>query len=150
MKKCSDCERILPESAFSKQAKAPDGLAYRCKECRHYEYLANIDRYKERDRVWRKKNAEKSREATKRYRGRHPDRVREHAKAWYLKNKDYYKKFPEKVKARKGTRKMQRPVVCSGCGREGFVEGHHADYGKPFEVTWLCSECHGKVHRKIG
>jgi hypothetical protein len=27
-----------------------------------------------------------------------------------------------------------------------MVEGHHPDYQKPMEVTWLCHDCHQLQH----
>lgn len=37
-----------------------------------------------------------------------------------------------------------RPNVCSDCGCEARVEGHHSDYSKPLDVIWLCPKCHAK------
>jgi hypothetical protein len=34
---------------------------------------------------------------------------------------------------------------CSHCGATE-AEAHHSDYSKPLEVTWLCRECHLKLH----
>ena len=42
-----------------------------------------------------------------------------------------------------------RDSVCRRCGAETKLQGHHEDYSKPLEVVWLCSECHGKAHRKV-
>lgn len=42
--------------------------------------------------------------------------------------------------------RLIRPGSCSSCGREGKPHGHHADYARPLEVTWLCARCHGKAH----
>lgn len=37
---------------------------------------------------------------------------------------------------------------CETCG-ETKVDGHHADYGKPLEVIWLCRRHHIEEHRRI-
>lgn len=37
---------------------------------------------------------------------------------------------------------------CQICEIKTDLDAHHVDYGKPLDVLWLCSKCHGKVHRK--
>ena len=32
------------------------------------------------------------------------------------------------------------------CGAAN-AQGHHEDYAKPLDVTWLCARCHSAVHR---
>jgi hypothetical protein len=69
----------------------------------------------------------------------------------YRYRKRQKKRHPEKVKARK---KLQRAVKsgrvskepCKDCGAAENLEGHHEDYSKPLEVTWLCKSCHIKRH----
>lgn len=44
---------------------------------------------------------------------------------------------------------LVRPELCSACGLPGGggrIEGHHEDYSKPLDVTWLCPSCHKKLH----
>ena len=38
---------------------------------------------------------------------------------------------------------------CSVCGTDKEVEGHHPDYTKPLEVTWLCIPHHQEEHIKL-
>jgi hypothetical protein len=38
-----------------------------------------------------------------------------------------------------------RPDRCSACGAVCKPAAHHEDYGKPLDVTWLCSRCHAKA-----
>ena len=28
------------------------------------------------------------------------------------------------------------------------IQGHHFDYDKPLEVTWVCFECHKQIHKR--
>jgi len=44
--------------------------------------------------------------------------------------------------------KVERPAECFTCRTAGPVEGHHHDYSKPLEVTWLCRSCHQEEHKK--
>lgn len=77
------------------------------------------------------------------------------------KNKGRHKKHssavksPEKERVRgalrwavkKGT--VIKPSVCSQCHiptPKQLLDGHHHDYDKPLEVTWLCRSCHGLQH----
>jgi hypothetical protein len=42
---------------------------------------------------------------------------------------------------------LVRLAVCDQCGLRGRIEGHHHDYSKPLDVSWLCKTCHIAVHR---
>lgn len=46
---------------------------------------------------------------------------------------------------RKG--KLVRSDTCEKCGKECLTQGHHQDYSKPLDITWLCQQCHIELHR---
>lgn len=39
----------------------------------------------------------------------------------------------------------KRPCESCGCDDLSRVQAHHEDYGKPFDVTWLCTVCHRRL-----
>ena len=41
------------------------------------------------------------------------------------------------------------PEYCEICLKDGPVEAHHEDYSKRFDVEWICSDCHYKLHRLL-
>jgi len=41
---------------------------------------------------------------------------------------------------------IKKPEICSSCGEERRLLGHHEDYEKPLEVVWLCHSCHKRLH----
>jgi len=46
--------------------------------------------------------------------------------------------------------KIIKPNKCERCYKvtsKRNIEGHHEDYNKPFDVIWLCKQCHNYVHR---
>lgn len=43
---------------------------------------------------------------------------------------------------------MEMATQCERCGANGYLEKHHHDYDKPFEIEWLCLQCHTEEHRK--
>lgn len=47
------------------------------------------------------------------------------------------------------TGKITKPKICSSCHEEKEIHGHHEDYSKPLDVTWLCRSCHSDRHREI-
>lgn len=59
-------------------------------------------------------------------------------------------RYPERVYARELARRARRsgrlvPQPCEQCGALE-VSGHHMDYSKPLDVTWLCDSCHRTEH----
>lgn len=46
--------------------------------------------------------------------------------------------------------KIIRPDKCNECKNRGKIEAHHTNYEKPYDVIWLCRECHRVQHKKEG
>lgn len=44
---------------------------------------------------------------------------------------------------------LVRPSTCTACGAPCKPDGHHTDYRKPLDVTWLCRKCHQAEHRRL-
>jgi len=49
---------------------------------------------------------------------------------------------------RKGV--LIKPSMCSECGKESIIHGHHDDYSKLMDVRWLCQTCHFLWHNENG
>lgn len=70
-----------------------------------------------------------------------------------IKEKEFLE-YKKKLKARfllnQSVRRgdLKKSEFCELCERKKITEAHHVDYGRPLEVFWLCSKCHGLAHRK--
>lgn len=40
------------------------------------------------------------------------------------------------------TGKIDRHDECEICGASENIQAHHDDYAKPFDVVWVCQDCH--------
>jgi hypothetical protein len=85
-------------------------------------------------------------EIIRRWKLKHGSKDREHHHRWQKEN-------PSKVLAHHIVNNSIRSGllikinICSCCGVSGVkTEGHHFDYNKPLEVTWLCHKCHRELH----
>ena len=57
-------------------------------------------------------------------------------------------KFKSRYKVRDAIKsgKLIRPDRCQSCREKGKIEAHHIDYNEPYNVKWLCYQCHRKLH----
>jgi hypothetical protein len=126
-----------------------------------------IEYNKEYQKKYRKDFADKRSEYSKRYREKNKDRITEYYKEWYSANgrkrssvymekiTEWQENNPEKrdaayqVNLEVSRGNIVRPTVCSECGQERKVVGHHDDYTKPLDVRWLCYSCHKIEHNKL-
>lgn len=132
MKRCPRCKTEKPKTEFHKNRHNRDGLGWWCIACR-----AEYDRSEYRKRYFREyqaahretMNARRRRNGQQR-RERTRDKRRVHAKVY---NAIKYGR-------------IERPGKCSRCGTQCKPEGHHDDYSKPLEISWLCQNCHLAYH----
>lgn len=135
-KVCNKCQEAKPLTDFYfKRRLVKPKRQYICKACARVWYWEYYRR--NRERILK----------------RNKDRQRGNPKCLkYYKARDKTEKGKARATLRSAVSlgKIKRPSVCEGCGQERSVHGHHEDYSKPFEVQWLCSQCHGEIHRLLG
>jgi hypothetical protein len=156
MKECGTCGVLRERSRFDKHPNTADGLRSSCKTCRDKrrvskdkawelapKQMANTEQLTKSKQEYYKKTIEHRRAYNAR-----PERraiAQEHCER-------YQKAYPHMraahVKVAEAVRKgiLKRPLLCSKCNRTAVVQGHHHDYDKPLEVTWLCIQCHHGEH----
>lgn len=148
MKSCAKCGSTKPFEAFYRLDSARDGRMSTCSECHkqinRINRLSNIEKAREYDRqraqLPHRVAARKAYAKTDRYRLSHNESS--------LRFSDTY---PEKRAAHRAVRAALRSGSmdrgsCEWCGKQP-AHAHHFDYGKPLDVTWLCTEHHALVHK---
>jgi hypothetical protein len=153
-KPCFKCGEIKPLSLFYRHPAMADGHGNKCKECNKLDVILNrkdkVEYYNEYDRI-RGRIKESKRNKATRERAKLPNVKL--LKAILLKERSL--KYPERYKANytiaNGIRdsRITRPCNCEFCGKECKPQAHHSSYSEDMWllVTWLCTSCHGEVHR---
>lgn len=136
---CCTCKESLPGSAFYYRASTSDGCSSSCSNCeRNYARKRLQENPKIRARV--------REQARKRH------ITPEGMESYRISSAKYTMKHRAKKNAHRRlgyairTGKLSKPTECSKCGDVGRIEGHHEDYSKALDVTWLCISCHRAVH----
>lgn len=149
IKKCFKCGEERPLSDFYKHCMMADGHLSKCKECTKRDAAERIER-KKHDPDWRDKERARCREKQRRMRlaGKEPRPSAEVRRRYQEKNR-------HKTRARQITRRAIKagripvPETCQACReKQDRIECHHLDYDQPMVVLFLCTRCHGLVHRK--
>lgn len=144
LKRCSMCASVKSLSEFVAVRAAKTGASAACKPCYNRQSSERRSRaeYKPTQRAlsrrlyWAKRSA-----------GSAP-----------LPPRPIYPQAPKdplRVKARSQVNnavqsgRLVKPSQCQQCGASGRIDGHHyLGYGRPLDVLWLCTRCHGLEHRK--
>lgn len=131
---CPSCKVSKLLSDYQIDRGRVDGRCLYCRECnnarRRASYAKNSRKDYNREYHSKPDVKERNRLRAKRMREKYPDKL-------LCRNK---------VNWAIGTGKLQRQE-CEICYKPN-AQAHHKDYSKPFEITWLCSACHGKEHKK--
>ena len=151
-KQCFKCLQAKSLYEFYKHPQMADGHLNKCKDCAKADVRMarqrRIDYYRERDKA---RNGLPHRVEGRRRYMKTPAGKRVKAKT--INN--YKKKYPERVFAARKINnavrdgRIHKPDTCSSCGSNNTIHGHHEDYSKPLEVTWLCPSCHKAVHNEV-
>ena len=142
--RCS-CEKPLEE--FYAHPGMADGRLGKCKACARADVIANrqarADQYREYDRG--RSTLPKRVAARTAYAATDVGRARGNAA-----KRNYRNNHPLRAKANdalgnaiRDGRVTRDPCHCCGAAE---VEGHHADYSRPLDVTWLCIDHHNQLH----
>ncbi len=147
-KSCFKCGERKPLSEFYKHPQMADGHLGKCKACTRRDTAVRVDRLTRTDLAWIEREAERSREKTKRARlsGWISPVATEAKKAWEKRNKIKKLAQGRVSKAIKSGKLARQP--CCICG-DPKVEAHHDDYSKPLDVRWLCKKHHDAVHLEL-
>jgi len=132
-KQCTACGQVKPHKEFQRDANAPDGLCYQCRECRTAYFRGHRPEFTKRRRKHYRQNAEKIKAKKRAYYRAHPDKAKAHDRAHRARDR--------------GDLVPQR---CEDCGAapESSVM-HHEDYNHPLRITWLCPLCHWRRHHRV-
>jgi hypothetical protein len=143
----------IPEAPMYEDAQSASLIILTEKRKKHTEYC-RIWRKNNPDKVaaCRKKRSAKIREYRRRYKDENEEKInmelRVARKRWAERNKE---KVRVHVIANRALLKNRenKQGFCSSCGATDIrIEGHHFDYSKPFEITWLCYLCHKIIHKE--
>lgn len=127
-KVCFKCEIEQPVVSFYKHPQMGDGRLGKCKSCTRYDvrtnYKAKVEQYRQYDR----------------------DRYAADPKKRTPKHRTGLKRKAEIAFHNAVNRGKLIRQPCEMCGNPKS-EGHHHDYTKPLEVTWVCRQHHKDIHR---
>ncbi len=158
IKKCFKCGIEKTLSEFYKHKQMGDGHLNKCKACTKSDVskhrLENIERIMEYDRN-RPNAKERVAKNSQRVKKLKAENNEHYLKTVSLPKIKWGQINKHKKNAHTKTQRMfkmrgLKPTQCQLCGcSSDELEGHHYDYSKPLDVTWLCKRCHSLAHKAI-
>ena len=136
MRRCYICKKEKSLSEFYKDKTKSLGFSNRCKICNKIQLLK-----------WRIKNRKHVSEYVRKY--------NQTEKGKEIKRKNQIRDRMTKPLACKAVHKLnyaiQKGIIirkpCVICGKK--AQAHHSDYTKPYDVIWLCSLHHTRLHHTL-
>jgi hypothetical protein len=122
MKKCNKCKVEKDLKEFSKDKYSPDGIDYKCKECRKSHYVLDKANHQKRTKGWRdnnegyfKKYFEENKESMSIYHREYSKSHKDVIKAWKILNptyqKDYYNLNKDSILKYQNQRDKNQPHI---------------------------------------
>ena len=135
MKQCRACGEMKTIDEFYKRPDTADRHFFECKPClllerRSRRRVSDVQQELDRKHNADPRQKERARAKARRYALEHPERIRAYGK----------------LQRGVVSLRVARPSSCPICGSTSRIVGHHADYSKPLDVTWMCSRCHARMH----
>ncbi len=134
-KVCFKCRQRLPLTDFYTHPAMADGHLGKCKPCARTDSRRHYQAKWAEDPAWVERQRARGRDKYHRLYAGKPQKHPHQPAHGAIRNA-----------IRDG--RLVKPTACTICnGSNDRIEGHHPDYKKPLAVIWLCSRCHGLVHR---
>lgn len=154
LKKCFKCNWVKPVEEFYRHPQMKGGRVNKCKECNKKDVRKNRSDNLEYYRDYDKRRANDPKRVKARQEYAKTEQGIENANkaklAWIDRN-PFKNLASAKVRNALRDGKLSKPSKCESCGSDKKrIVGHHNDYAKPLEVTWLCDKCHRDWHRENG
>ncbi len=168
-KKCTKCKVEKELTEFKRILRRGKRVVdSQCAEClaeyKRKHYRENRQAYLDKSKRWREDNPERAKEVRRIYYEENAERLRAQKRDYsrrpevierqnerfreYRKDEEFLRRERSRgmLNKRIQSKKITKPNRCSTCGEKGYVEAHHEDYDKPFDVIWICKLCHEDIH----
>lgn len=108
------------------------------------EWREQHPEYKEKQKAhlekFHKQNPNYAYNYNKKWRVEHPEKVKQQSRRYRQKHPDRNEKDPEKLRAWKRARYLEKDATCMLCESTEHLEKHHLDYAQDIIIT-LCGDC---------
>lgn len=152
---CKFCGTTKPLAEFGADSAKRDGFNIYCRACVKAKSREQRRRHADRCKAYDKARNKlpEVRKRKREARVKH-DQKRAGSPRFKATKRAIQKRQRERYPERYGARLFLNAAVllgfvtrgpCAQCGKTP-TDGHHHDYSKPLDVTWLCRSCHMRLH----